>query len=61
MDKPTLSTDFTLEDIHKIREYHYERTKDMSFEERAAFYHEGAKEFQEYLAKYKRRKEPVVT
>ncbi len=26
--KPVISPDFTIEDIHKIREYHYELTKD---------------------------------
>ena len=56
MNKPTISPDFTVEDIHKIREYHYELTKDMPFEERAAFYHEGAKEFNAYLAERKRKK-----
>jgi len=50
MDKPNISPNFTVDDIHKIREYHYELTKNMTFEERAAFYHDGAKEFQNYLA-----------
>jgi len=56
MGKPSISPDFTVEDIHKIREYHYELTKNMSFEERAAFYREGAKEFQKYLAERKLKK-----
>lgn len=30
MEKPVISPDFTIEDIHKIREYHYELTKDMT-------------------------------
>ena len=60
MDKPKISPDFTVEDIHKIREYHYELTKDMPFEERAAFYRESAKEFKEYLAEQKRQKELVA-
>jgi len=55
MEKPNISQDFTIEDIHKIREYHYELTKDMSFDERVAFYREGAKEFQEYLKERKRK------
>ena len=29
MEKLTISPDFTIEDIHKIREYHYNITKDM--------------------------------
>lgn len=39
--KPVISPDFTIEDIHKIREYHYELTKDMTKQERINFYNEG--------------------
>ena len=53
MDKPIISPDFTIEDIHKIREYHYELTKDMPFEDRATFYRDGLSEFQKYLAERK--------
>jgi len=56
MDKPKISPDFTIEDIHKVREYHYELTKNMSSEERIAFYHEGAKEFHKYMEERKRIK-----
>jgi hypothetical protein len=31
--KPEISPDFTIEDIHKIREWHYECRKGMSTEE----------------------------
>jgi len=31
--KPTVSKDFTIEDIHKIREWHYEQRKKMGLEE----------------------------
>jgi len=55
MDKPIISPNFTVEDIHKIREYHYELTKNLPFEERAAFYHDGTKKFQNYLAERKRQ------
>ena len=44
-----ISPKFTIEDIHKIREYHYEVTKDMPLDERVAFYEEGAQEFLKYL------------
>ena len=33
-----ISPDFTIEDIHKVREYHYEMTKDLTFEDRARYY-----------------------
>ncbi len=45
MSKPEISAGFTIEDIHRIREYHHEETKDMSFEERKDYYHKGAMEF----------------
>ena len=43
--KPVISPDFTIEDIHKIREYHYELTKDMTVQEKIAFYNEGGRAF----------------
>ena len=30
MEKPVLSPDFTIEDIHKLREYNYYQTKDIN-------------------------------
>ncbi|GMO57802.1 MAG: hypothetical protein Ta2A_03270 [Treponemataceae bacterium] len=33
MTKPTVSPNFTVDDIHKIREWNYERRKDMTFDE----------------------------
>jgi len=39
-----ISPAFTVEDIHKVREYHYEPTKNMTAEERRAFYKKGADE-----------------
>jgi hypothetical protein len=32
--EPDISPDFTVEDIHKIREWNYERLKDATLEER---------------------------
>ena len=34
MEKPILSPKFTIEDIHKLREYNYYRTKNMTPAER---------------------------
>jgi hypothetical protein len=40
--KPDISPDFTIDDIHKIREWHYEMLKDATLEERMNFYNSRA-------------------
>lgn len=40
MEKPILSPDFTIEDIHKLREYNYYVTKDMTPQERIDYYNQ---------------------
>ena len=42
--KPNISLDFTIDDIHKIREWNYERLKDATSEERLADIKRRAKE-----------------
>ena len=54
--KPDISPDFTIDDIHKIREYHYELTKNMTRQEKMAFYNEGAKEFLKEMEERKLQK-----
>lgn len=44
METLVISPDFTIEDIHKIREQNYERTKDMAVEEKVAYYNNCGKE-----------------
>lgn len=44
-----ISLSFTVDDIHKVREYHYELTKNMSDEERRAFYKKGADEAEQKI------------
>ncbi|MDE7188267.1 MAG: hypothetical protein K2O13_12290 [Lachnospiraceae bacterium] len=51
--EPIISSDFTIEDIHKIREYHYELTKDMTMHEKINFYNKGGRAF---LAEMEKRK-----
>lgn len=51
-----ISPDFTVEDIHKIREYHYELTKDMTTQEKINFYNEGGRAFLAEMEKRKRQK-----
>ena len=36
--KPEISPNFTIEDIHKIREWHYETLRDATVQERLDFY-----------------------
>lgn len=38
MEKLMISPDFTIKDIHKIREYNYNITKDMTLQERRGYY-----------------------
>jgi hypothetical protein len=40
--KPEISPNFTIDDIHKIREWNYERRKDATIEERLADINKGA-------------------
>lgn len=49
-----ISPDFTVEDIHKIREYHYELTKDMTTQEKINFYNEGGRSFLREIEERKR-------
>ena len=50
-----ISPDFTIEDIHKIREYNYEMTKNMTSQEKADYYNEGTKEVQRILEEMKNK------
>ena len=45
MEKPILSDDFTIEDIHKLREYNYEMTKELSTREKMDYYNNKGNEF----------------
>ena len=38
MSELNISSDFTIDDIHKIREYNYEITKNMTVVERRNYY-----------------------
>lgn len=45
MTKPDISKDFTIDDIHKIREYNYEYTKGLSVAEKSTYYKSKAEAF----------------
>lgn len=49
MNKPEISNNFTVDDIHKVREYNHEATKNMSFVERKKYYDTKANEFKKLL------------
>ena len=57
MEKPILSPDFTIEDIHKVREYNHYLTKDMEPQERRNYYNERGRAF---LKKQKKAAESVT-
>ena len=49
MEKPILSPKFTIDDIHKLREYNYYLTKDMAPQERRNYYNESGMAFQKEI------------
>ena len=56
MDKPVLSPDFTIEDIHKLREYNYYKTKDMTPQERMDYYNSRGMEVHRIIQEHKLQK-----
>ena len=55
MNEPILSRYFTVEDIHKVREYNYELTKNMTTEELRNFYKKGADEGERRINEFKNK------
>jgi hypothetical protein len=49
METLVISPDFTIDDIHKIREQNYERTKNMTTEEKIAYYNSAGMEAQKKI------------
>ena len=45
MNELEISNNFTVDDIHRVREYNYELTKNMSENERHEYYQSQANEF----------------
>ncbi len=56
MEKPILSPDFSIEDIHKLREYNYYLTKDMNPQERQNYYNERGMEVHRQIQERKLQK-----
>lgn len=53
METLVISIDFTIEDIHKIGEQNYERTKDMTVAEKVAYYNNSGKEIEKEIEEYR--------
>ena len=56
IEKPVLSPDFTIDDIHKLREYNYYLTKDMTPQERMDYYNKKGRAFQQEIEESKLQK-----
>lgn len=54
--KPEISPAFTVDDIHKIREWNYERLRDATPEERRADYKRRADEARRFLGETPKKK-----
>ncbi|MCL2494909.1 MAG: hypothetical protein FWE98_04545 [Oscillospiraceae bacterium] len=52
--EPEISPNFTIDDIHKIREWNYERMKDATKEERRAESDRAVRWFDERIAELRR-------
>lgn len=60
MEALVISPDFSIEDIHKIREQNYERTKDMTVAEKVAYYNNSGKEAEREIERRRALKRKVV-
>ncbi len=60
MEALIISPDFTIEDIHKIREQNYERTKDMTVAEKVAYYNNSGKEAEREIERRRALKHKAV-
>ena len=60
IEKLILSPDFTIEDIHKLREYNYYRTKDMIVAEKATYYNNSGKEAEREIERRRALKRKAV-
>lgn len=55
----SISPDFTIEDIHRIREQNFERTKGMTVEEKVAYYNNLGKEAEREIERRRVRKRKI--
>ena len=60
MERLIISPDFTIDDIHKIREENYERTKNMSMEEKIVYYNTAGIEAEQEIQKRRAMKRKIT-
>ncbi|MDE7430340.1 MAG: hypothetical protein K2N34_00240 [Lachnospiraceae bacterium] len=60
MEVLVISPDFTIDDIHKIREQNYERTKDMTVAEKVVYYNNSGKEAEKEIERRRALKRKTV-
>lgn len=56
IEKPKISPNFTIEDIHKIREYNYEITKNMTDEEKLIYYNTPRSDAEERIKRIREKR-----
>ena len=59
MNKPIIKNNFSVDEIHKIREYHYEMTKNLSTDERLKEIKDKAEKVRKELG-HKRNKRAAI-
>ncbi len=59
MSEMVFNNSFSVDDIHKLREQHYERTKNMTIEERIKEISKGAEEFKKELRERKLKRKII--
>ena len=52
LKQPVISPEFTITDIHRIREWHYEMLRDATMQERLDFYNRDMLAVHENVVKY---------
>jgi hypothetical protein len=60
MTELKISPDFTIDDIHKIREFNYEQTKDLPRETARKFYADGASVARTEIERLRKKRQVVA-
>lgn len=60
MEKPILSPNFTIEDIHKLREYNYHQIQNLNSQERMDYYNNSGLEIHRIIQERKSKKNKAL-